>query len=109
MNDLTGGEPLPGLSPSVVELPTPDTERWSARRKAAVVTAVHSGAIGLTEACRRYELSEEEFRAWERGIEAHGVPGLRATRLQIYRDPPQGKLPYGRSTAGKSREPRMPL
>ena len=27
---------------------------------------------------------EEEFRAWERDIEVHGVAGLRSTRLQIY-------------------------
>ncbi len=69
-------------------LPPPDTKRWVARRKAAVVTAVRSGAISLEEACRRYRLSEEEFLAWERGIDAHGVAGLRITRLQIYRDIP---------------------
>lgn len=69
-------------------LPPPDTKRWVARRKAAVVTAVRSGAISLEEACRRYHLSEEEFLAWERGIDAHGVAGLRITRLQIYRDVP---------------------
>ena len=67
-------------------LPPSDTKRWIARRKAAVVTAVRSGAISLDEACRRYNLSEEEFLAWERGIEVHGVAGLRITRLQIYRD-----------------------
>ena len=76
--------------PIAVDLPSPDTKRWVARRKAAVVTAVRSGAIGLEEACQRYELSEEEFTAWERGIEAHGVAGLRITRLQIYRDFPLG-------------------
>jgi len=69
-------------------LPPRATMRWVARRKAAVVAAVRSAAIDLEEACRRYELSEEEFRAWERGIAAYGVPGLRATRLQIYRDAP---------------------
>ena len=67
-------------------LPPADTKRWVARRKAAVVTAVRSGAITIEEACRRYHLSEEEFFAWERTIEADGVPGLRITRLQIYRD-----------------------
>ena len=66
-------------------LPPADTKRWVPRRKAAVVAAVQSGAIGLEEACRRYRLSEEEFRAWERDIEIHGVAGLRSTRLQIYR------------------------
>jgi hypothetical protein len=67
-------------------LPPSDTKRWVPRRKAAVVAAVRSGVIGLEEACHRYDLSEEEFRAWERDIEVHGVAGLRTTRLQIYRD-----------------------
>jgi hypothetical protein len=67
-------------------LPPSDTKRWVARRKAAVVAAVRSGAISIEEACRRYHLSEEEFLGWERRIEAHGVAGLRTTRLQIYRD-----------------------
>ena len=48
-------------SPTAVDLPPPGTKRWIARRKAAVVAAVRSGAIGLEEACRRSELSEEEF------------------------------------------------
>jgi hypothetical protein len=74
------------------ELPPPDTKRWVARRKAVVVDAVRSGAISLEEACRRYELSVEEFRAWQRAIDSHGVAGLRVTRLQIYRDPPPARL-----------------
>ena len=69
-------------------LPPSDTKRWVVRRKAAVVTAVRSGAISIEEACRRYHLSEEEFLAWERRIAAQGVAGLRITRLQIYRDIP---------------------
>ena len=82
---------------SSAHLPPADTKRWSARRKAAVVTAVRSGAVSLEEACRRYHLSEEEFLAWERGIEIHGIAGLRITRLQIYRAAPklkQAKPPY---------------
>jgi Protein of unknown function (DUF1153) len=75
-------------SPTAIDLPPLGTKRWVARRKAAVVAAVRSGTIGFEEACRRYELSEEEFLAWERGIATHGVPGLRTTRLQIYRDAP---------------------
>ena len=57
------------------------------RRKAAVVTAVQGGKITLEEALRRYQLTEEEFRAWQRAYDAHGLPGLRATRLQRYRTP----------------------
>ena len=85
MPDLTGGETLLYTSPTAVDLPDLDTRRWVARRKAAVVGAVRSGAIGLEEACGRYQLSEEEFLAWERGIAPHGIAGLRITRLQICR------------------------
>ena len=72
-------------------LPPTDTKRWVARRKAVVVDAVRSGALTLDEACRRYRLSVEEFHAWQRAIEAHGVAGLRVTRLQIYRDTPPAR------------------
>jgi transposase-like protein len=72
----------------MANLPPADTQRWVVRRKAAVVAAVQSGKITLEEACRRYNLSEEEFRTWQRAFEAHGLAGLRATRLQQYRTPP---------------------
>src|ERR1700751_5715910 len=68
------------------DLPPPDTKRWVTRRKAVIVSAVRAGVISLEEVCRRYELSVEEFLAWQRAIDAHGVPGLRVTRLQIYHD-----------------------
>lgn len=71
---------------SFLDLPPPDTKRWVVRRKAMVVAAVRSGSISLQEACRRYKLSVEEFLAWQRAIDRHGIPGLRVTRLQIYRD-----------------------
>lgn len=66
-------------------LPPPNTKRWVIRRKAEVVAAVRGGLISLEEACQRYTLSVEEFLSWQRAIEAHGIPGLRATRVQIYR------------------------
>jgi hypothetical protein len=66
----------------MADLPPPDTNRWVARRKAAVLGALRSGAITMEEACRRYALSEEELRDWQRAFEAHGLPGLRATRLR---------------------------
>jgi Protein of unknown function (DUF1153) len=50
---------------------------------------VRDGRISLEEACRRYELSAEEFLAWQRAIEIYGVGALRITRLQIYRDTPR--------------------
>lgn len=78
----TAAEPVDALA----DLPSPDTKRWVVRRKAIVVQAVRNGSITLQEACTRYNLSVEEFLAWQRAIERYGVPGLRVTRLQIYRD-----------------------
>jgi hypothetical protein len=63
------------------ELPPANTKRWVVRRKAAVVDAVMSGKITFEEACRRYQLTEEEFLAWQHAYEEHGLLGLRATRL----------------------------
>jgi hypothetical protein len=82
------GEVVRQMNTFPVHLPPPDTKRWVPRRKAMIVNAVRSGAISLEEVCRLYELSVEEFVNWQRTLEVHGVPGLRTTRLQIYRDPP---------------------
>jgi hypothetical protein len=71
---------------ALLELPAADTKRWVVRRKAIVVAAVRNGSLSLQEACRRYKLSVEEFLAWQRAIDRHGVPGLRVTRLQVYRE-----------------------
>ena len=87
MDGCTRGENSTFTDNSNDELPPPDTKRWIARRKAAVVSAVSSGAIGREEARRRYQLSEEEFLTWERAIQSFGVPGLRSTRVQIYKHP----------------------
>ena len=92
MYDLLDSEILTRTSVIPMDLPPPDTKRWVARRKAVVVNAVRNGAISLEEVCRRYELSVEEFLAWQRAIETHGVAGLRVTRLQIYRDTPPARL-----------------
>ncbi len=75
-----------GLPMTEQDLPPPNTKRWVMRRKAEVVTGVRSGLISLEEACRRYTLSVEEFLSWQRLIDSHGMRGLRATRLQDYRD-----------------------
>jgi hypothetical protein len=71
---------------SLDSLPPPDTKRWVIRRKAEVVAAVRAGLISLEEACRRYTLSIEEFLSWQRLVDSHGLPGLRVTRLQDYRE-----------------------
>ena len=69
----------------MADLPPSDTDRWVARRKAAVLAALRSGAITMEEACRRYALSEEELLDWQRAFEIHGLPGLRATSLRAHR------------------------
>ena len=38
------------------------------------------------KACSLYNISVDEFLAWERDMDRNGVPGLRTTRYQIYRD-----------------------
>jgi uncharacterized protein DUF1153 len=73
-------------------LPPPETQRWSCRRKAAVVVAVRAGVLGRQEACERYLLSPEELAAWETALDQNGIPGLRVTRLQIYRGSPRKRL-----------------
>jgi hypothetical protein len=67
------------------DLPTPDTRRWVARRKAEVVSAVRGGLLTLDDACKLYALTLEEFLSWERAIQQFGLPGLRATHMQEYR------------------------
>ena len=68
------------------KLPATNTRRWTALRKAEVVAAVAGGLLSLDEACRRYSLSAEEFRSWQRAIDRRGMRGLRVTRIQDYRD-----------------------
>jgi hypothetical protein len=80
------------IGANLPDLPPPDTKRWVARRKAAVVSAVRDGKMNIEDACLYYRLSIEEFAAWERAIEAHGIPGLRVTRIQVYRDAPPTRV-----------------
>ncbi len=75
------GEPL-----TLADLPPANTKRWVIRRKAEVVAAVRGGLITLEDACRRYSLSVEEFLSWQKAIERNGLPGLRVTRVQQYRE-----------------------
>ena len=74
-----------GHNLTLADLPPPNTRRWVSRRKAEVVAAVRQGLLSLTDACKRYNLTEEEFLSWTRLIDRHGMRGLRTTRLQDYR------------------------
>ena len=77
-NDSGAFDPVP-------KLPSPHG-RWTVRRKAALIEAVRGGWVAIDEACQRYNLSLDEFVSWERDLHRNGVPGLRSTRYQIYRD-----------------------
>ena len=74
------GSPL-----TMADLPTPGTKRWVIRRKAEVIAAVRGGLLSLEEASSRYMLTVDEFLSWQSSIDQHGLPGLRTTRIQQYR------------------------
>jgi hypothetical protein len=74
-----------GAPLTINDLPPPDTGRWVIRRKAEVVAAVRGGLLTLEQALERYRLTSEEFLAWQRSIDKHGLAGLRTTRIQQYR------------------------
>jgi transcriptional regulator of nitric oxide reductase len=80
---------------TIHDLPPPDTSRWVVRRKAQVVFGVQAGLLSLEDACRRYNLTSEEYASWERLIERHGIRGLRVTRLKEYRGGPRQERQAG--------------
>jgi hypothetical protein len=44
------------------------------------------GLLTFDEACERYSISIEELTSWQRAHRRSGIPGLRTTRSQQYRD-----------------------
>jgi len=74
-----------GSTLSRADLPSKDTRRWVASRKALVVKAVKFGLITAEEARTIYQLSEEELTAWTEAVETHGEAALKTTSLQKYR------------------------
>ena len=51
-----------------------------------VVAAVNGGLLSINDVCERYDLTLEEFASWQRAVDRSGMPGLRVTRIQHYRD-----------------------
>lgn len=74
-----------GTTMTRADLPAPDTRRWVASRKAAVVRGVACGLITRKEAMEAYGLSEDEYDSWEAAVSTHGEAALKATALQKYR------------------------
>jgi hypothetical protein len=70
---------------TLVDLPSPQTERWVARRKAEVVIAVRGGLLSIEDACAHYTLTFEEFLTWERAYARFGLSGLRARDVEYHR------------------------
>lgn len=68
------------------DLPSSATTYWVSRRKAEILAAIDGGLLSLEEACDRYRLSNEEIGSWRRSLDRAGIPGLRITRLQRYRE-----------------------
>jgi hypothetical protein len=60
------------------------SRRWTVRRKAAVIEAVRGGWVPIEEACRLYNLSVDEFLAWERDIAAPPQTGCDQTGVQPF-------------------------
>ncbi len=84
----------------VNNLPSANTIRWTMCREAEVVAAVRNGLLGRDEACERYRLSAEELLNWEQLIAAHGLRGLKVTRLQEYRQSEREDNPSQRLSRG---------
>jgi hypothetical protein len=61
-------------------LRSPVPKHWVARRKAAVVLAVRTKLISLSDACVRYKLSVDELASWEAAFDSQGIAGLLAKR-----------------------------
>jgi hypothetical protein len=68
-----------------LDLPQGKPRRWVPRRKAAVILAIRSKLISIWDACELYDLSAKELTEWERALDRYGIPGLRTTRISIYR------------------------
>ena len=70
----------------MADLPPPGAKRWVTRQKAEVVAAVEGQLLSLNNACERYNMSLEEFWSWKRALKNYGLPGLRASYTQRYRN-----------------------
>ncbi|KMK67379.1 DUF1153 domain-containing protein [Puniceibacterium sp. IMCC21224] len=69
------------------DLPSEDTKRWVASRKASVVKGVLYGLLTREQAEERYRLTEEELNEWIRAVASHGEEALKTTAIQKYRQP----------------------
>ena len=69
-----------GSTLSRADLPSVNTTRWVASRK-----AVEANLLDVGEACDMYGLSEEELDSWRLAVSEFGEAALKTTALQRYR------------------------
>lgn len=68
---------VPSGSQSLSEKPF---ERWTAQHKAAVILDVLKGKLSVPEACRKYGITQGEFRKWSDEYHRGGVDALKVDR-----------------------------
>lgn len=68
------------------DLPDPETKRWVASRKLAVVRAVLSHLLTAEQAQEMYALSEEELAEWISASARMGEAGLKVTSVPKLRE-----------------------
>jgi hypothetical protein len=74
-------------SPHDSGLPPVGCKTWSARRKAAVVTAIRRGSLSRAAAFEHYMLSQEELLSWEAAYDHSGLGGLQLKHSLSMRRP----------------------
>jgi hypothetical protein len=74
-----------GSTMSRADLPPPNTRRWVASRKAAVVRGVIYGLMTRGDALKTYALSDEEFDGWVAAVADHGEEALKVTAVKKFR------------------------
>jgi hypothetical protein len=68
-----------------LELPAADIARWTIKAKLAVCEAIRLGDLSRADALARYGLADSELDSWIGKEARHGMPGLRVTKLKLYR------------------------
>jgi hypothetical protein len=83
--------PRRGRSPAVPADATPWRllprigARWTAQRKALVLSAIQAGSVTVLEVCERYQISPDELTEWHRLDARFGEQALRVSTLQYFR------------------------
>ena len=67
-------------------LPKPGTKRWIMRHKAELVAAVEGKLLTVNQLLRGYGITPAEYENWKKAAKSFGMRGLRATRVQDYRE-----------------------